>query len=292
MYLTHQKQATIRKIQEEQQKVQQLQQKQNAVLANSHNTQFTEEDFHNAFNKLTAAAVKYNKQSPSAGGLQAFECSSMPAHIFREQLKLTFNMKVTIPELFSLVNYFERDDTGEVNCSKFICSFLQIGFIERNQLIRNFQKMQRQKEQLAKKQLWDVDDPSQERNQNNDSNVVNFSFNEADFKTMLTKFLTVCTSYHDNRNSENINRLVVLQQAYLSPLGLKSVLKTVFNMKLSPKEVGAMVSYFDIYGKQQAHVQTFLNTLIQIGFKRKQYKVHYMSILYSMWRSLQCAHDW
>ena len=44
---------------------------------------------------------------PGAPCLEAFESQFMEAHVFKEQLKMAFHMKVTPQELGALMNYFD-----------------------------------------------------------------------------------------------------------------------------------------------------------------------------------------
>lgn len=78
--------------------------------------------------KVTEAAVKYDKNSPSAMSLTAFEGSSMPPHVFKEQLKRVFNIKLTAAELGALMKHFDKDGDGTVDCAEFLIAFFKKGF--------------------------------------------------------------------------------------------------------------------------------------------------------------------
>ncbi|RYH16195.1 leucine-rich repeat domain-containing protein [archaeon] len=269
----------IKRERREREKLHAAEKKQNAVLSNMHNVQYNEEDFQSAFQKLTEAAMKYNKDSPGAACLQAFESISMPAHIFKEQCKIAFNIKLSLPELFSLVNYFEREHTGELDCVKFITNFLQIGYMERNNLIRKFHKVQRQKKEEERKALIIRDEESLGLNQN--MNIVNYTYNENEFTSMMRKFVHIAVTYNSHRvnynGSTSINSLLVFQRQYLAAFDFRSILKPVFGIRLTPKELGAMVSFFDIFNRKQVHVQTFLNALVQTNFKHRQFMDAYVN---------------
>eukprot|EP01039_Chlorochromonas_danica_P002407 gene2407-2639_t len=258
-------------------------------------------DFQTAFGKLRAAAIKYNKDSPSAGGLNAFEAATMPPHIFKEQLKLVFHVKVTVPELFALVSFFQPDGQQqgqqqqqqqgvsqqglEVDCSKFIITFLQMGYSERNRLIQEFRKknkelqQQQQQGQLqgSNKQLIagygsDAGGGGAAAGGGGGGSIVNYTFTEDDMKTMLTKLVSICLT-QTSRSGYNPNQLMTLQSIYFTPQEAKHILKSMYNIKYTPCELGAFVSYFDMYNHHSVHVQTFFNTLLSIKFKYKQFKV-------------------
>lgn len=56
--------------------------------------EFTPDEEVSALRKLTAAACRYDRNAPGAMGLEAFEGKDMAPHVFKEQLKMTFNLKV------------------------------------------------------------------------------------------------------------------------------------------------------------------------------------------------------
>lgn len=69
--------------------------------------QFTPEDKETAVAKLRAAAKLYDKTTPGAMSMKAFEVKEMPPHVFKEQLKRLFNLNVTPAELGALMNVFD-----------------------------------------------------------------------------------------------------------------------------------------------------------------------------------------
>lgn len=89
--------------------------------------------------------MRYFRNGAGSVGLDAFEAATMPAHIFREQLKMVFNIKVTLPELFALIAHFDKTGCGEVPCKAFLTEFLRLGFEEREHL-----RLQWRKEALEK----------------------------------------------------------------------------------------------------------------------------------------------
>lgn len=71
---------------------QQKNEKQETQIAIHLTDNFTEEDLQSAVKKIIDAAVKYDRLMPGAVQLDAFESEYMPPHVFREQLKLVFNV--------------------------------------------------------------------------------------------------------------------------------------------------------------------------------------------------------
>lgn len=69
---------------------------------------YTEEEFQSALSKLTTSAMKMSRIDMTGNGLEAFEPVSIPPHVFKEQLKLVFNVKVNNNELAALMDYFDK----------------------------------------------------------------------------------------------------------------------------------------------------------------------------------------
>ena len=85
-----------------------------------------------AMNKLIEAAWRYDKNTAGAPCLDAFEAKDMPAHIFEDQIKKAFRMKLTPQELGAIMHYFDPIDSGMIQCDSFLKQFIRIGknFIE------------------------------------------------------------------------------------------------------------------------------------------------------------------
>jgi Ca2+-binding EF-hand superfamily protein len=220
--------------------------------------EFAETDFQSAFFKLTLGAIKYDRSLPNAMNLTAFEAVSMPPHIFREQLKLTFNVKVTVPELWALMSYFDKDNTGEINCKKFINQFLRTGYEERNRIKEQWRLMKLAKEETVKQK---------EVEQKKEKELLaykecDFDFSENDFNNALYRFVLLCSSI--DRRSIGPAGFLAFESESLNPAEFREMLKRTFNFKINSRELGALVQYFDVYSKKTVHCSTFLNTFTQI----------------------------
>uniref|UniRef100_A0A7S3MK82 Uncharacterized protein n=1 Tax=Spumella elongata TaxID=89044 RepID=A0A7S3MK82_9STRA len=227
---------------------------------------YTEADFQSAFQKLTTGAMKYDRAGPGAVGLNAFEAVSMPPHIFKEQLKLVFNVNVTLPELWALVAYFDRDQSGVVNCKHFLTQFLRTGLEERIRIRQTWRKEEeerrlkdKQKEEMAEaekvKKAWAE---------------VDFEFLEPDFDSMINIFVDMCFNF--DRRQLGPAGLSAFQVDSLNPAEFREMLKRTFNLKLTARELGAMVTYFDSKGKKVADCAMFLNAVVQVRVQCEEFK--------------------
>jgi hypothetical protein len=51
----------------------------------------------------------------------------------------------------------------------------------------------------------------------------------------------------------------------LNPAEFREMLKRTFGLKLTARELGAIVTYFDPLGKRVANCSMFLNYIVQVG---------------------------
>jgi Ca2+-binding EF-hand superfamily protein len=228
---------------------------------------YTEADFQTAFEKLTTGAMKYDRSGPGAVGLDAFEAVSMPPHVFKEQLKLVFNVNVTLPELWALVAYFDRDNTGVVNCKHFLTQFLRTGLDERIRIRQGWRK----EEILKREKDKQLEEAKEAEKAKRAWAEVDFDFLEPDFDAMLAKLVDMCFNF--DRRQLGPAGLSGFEVDSLNPSEFREMLRRTFNLKLTSRELGAMVTYFDSRGKKVADCAMFLNSVVQIRVQCEEFKV-------------------
>ncbi len=128
------------------------------------NFTFTEEDKERAIVKLRTAAKLYDKTTPGAMSMKAFEVKEMPPHIFKEQLKRVFNLNVNPPEMGALMSVFDGmswyfcietffhslylvNGDGVITCEEFTKVFINMGFEEREKELKAAIEKQKRYEQ-------------------------------------------------------------------------------------------------------------------------------------------------
>jgi Ca2+-binding EF-hand superfamily protein len=259
-----QKHLIARRLEEEKRKLEILD-KKTSIVSGSSNHDFTEADFHSAMAKLTHAAFKFDRSLPGAASLNAFEVISMPPHIFKEQLKMIFNIKVTLPELWALVSYYDRDNTGEINCKSFISQFLSTGFAERERVTRKWRKEKQQKKMLEEK----LQAQKEEEKYKKAWSEVDFDFLESDFDSALWKFLMI--GFNFDRRQVGPNGLKFDVETW-NPAEFREMMKRTFNAKISARELGAFVNYFDTQQNRTVHVSTFLNMFTHVRVDCEEFK--------------------
>ncbi|KAG5187695.1 hypothetical protein JKP88DRAFT_253942 [Tribonema minus] len=117
---------------------------------------YAPEDMDSALAKLMEAAVRYDKSHPAAVGLDAFEGAKMTAPVFCEQLRRTFRIRLTPPELAALMQHFDKAGDGTVDTATFLLTFFKTGFRERARRLQEKRAAeQRQREAAdAERTAW------------------------------------------------------------------------------------------------------------------------------------------
>ena len=77
--------------------------------------------------KIIEASVLYDRYHPSAVQLDAFNGSVMAPHVFKEQLRRVFNVHLSPKELGAIMDHFDKDGSGEVDCAEFLLEFFKLG---------------------------------------------------------------------------------------------------------------------------------------------------------------------
>lgn len=266
--------------------------KANAIAAvlnlNPKDMSYKESDFQSAFAKLTLAAMKYDRSLPGAARLTAFEARTMPAMVFKEQLKLLFNVKVSMPELWALVSRFsdeDDEDTAEslikkessteqaevdnqpcLNCKRFVHMFLRTGFEERERIARTYRQRQRKSEQVATQQAVTA---ASEARHKAWTEGVNFSYLEEDIDFALLTLVQLCYGLDPRQLPEGG---LSFDEQFWSPAEFKDMLRRYFNVSFTPRQLGALICYFDHRGDHSVNVSIFLAAMTQLRVGTAGYK--------------------
>ncbi|CAM9818453.1 unnamed protein product, partial [Phaeothamnion confervicola] len=224
---------------------------------------FREEDDKSVMQKLTDAAVRYDKNHPSAMSLAAFEGAKMEPHIFSEQLKRVFHIRLTKRELAAAMSRFDLDGDGTVACNEFLLIFKLIGFEERHRIFRERrERVKRRAVQAAR--LAEIEKAEADRK--NDLQI-DASFSEADDNEAMSKITKAAIRY-DKHHPASVG-LDAFEGAEMPPHVFREQLKRVFNVRMTPKEMGAVMKHFDIDGNGNIACHEFLLRFFRKGFEER-----------------------
>jgi hypothetical protein len=217
-----------------------LEQKVVIKLVDTH----TEEDLASAKNKIMEAAVKYDRFMPGAVQLDAFECEQMKPHIFREQLKMVFNVQLTLNELSAFIRDFnnsdkETENDENINCAAFLINFFRVGFNEKEKRVREY---------WAKKKKHDDDRQRKKQEKREELEQKNYfkpvmEFTAADKESALTKMRFAAKQY--DKSMPGALSMKAFEEKTMPPHVFREQLKMVFNMQANAAELGALMSIFD-----------------------------------------------
>jgi len=227
---------------------------------------FTEEDKDKALIKLTTAATKYDKNAPGAMSLEGFEVKNMPATLFKEMLRRTFNLKLNGKETGALVSHFDKSGKKTVNCKEFLVVFLQLGITERAKFHKrmldkqNEENRQRELEE-ERKLLERVTRPTE----------LDKCYNELDQKSANAKLLAAAEGF--DKNHPAAPSLAAFDISTMTPGLFKENLKRCFNVNLTSKELGYVVQLYDTKNCGEVDSKEFLTRFLTMG-KKERFEKH------------------
>jgi hypothetical protein len=211
--------------------------------------------------------MKISRHEMGSASLEAFEPISIPPHVFKEQLKMAFNMKTTNAELSALMAYFDKEGKGEINCRDFLIQFFRTGLEERYRLRVAWRLEQKRKKEKDAKALAE----NEEKKYLRALKEVDYDFSEPEFDNALRKLVLMCHQF-DYRQLGPAG-WKAFQGATLTPSEFRETLKRTFNVKVNPQELGSLVTYFDAGLKGAVNCSVFLNVFVQLRVKCEEFKV-------------------
>ena len=222
--------------------------------------------------------------------MEAFATKYMKTFEFRETLKLTLNLKLNRKELGAVLDVFQKkeglskidenkgddeEDNKNINeiykakmskkvaCSDFLRYFLRLGIEGRDKE----KLLQRQKQvQKLKKKLLKKAEAAYKMSQEVD---YNFGLND---EQMALEKVRIASSKYD-RNAPGCVSLDGFEVDALSVADFKDLIRRVFNLNLTNKELGFVIQKYDSKKNGTVHCKTFLNDFLRLG-QEVRHKMH------------------
>ena len=192
---------------------------------------FAPADTDSALLKLREAARIYDIQIDQKRALRGFECAFMPPHIFRDQLKINWNITLSLPELAALIDKY-NDGDGNVQCDLFVKNFLTFMSEERDKEVRDVNERQKKAEEQRKLEQQRLEEEKAAKN----AKKVNFKYSEEDMASAETKLKEA--AYRFDRNMPGAPSLAAFASTSITAYDFKEQLKRLFNMFVTPRELG------------------------------------------------------
>lgn len=221
----------------------------------------TDTDKHSALSKLTIAAKKYDANHPSALGLDGFESATLSAGEFKELVRRVFNLKLNIQEAAALFQFFNQseDIVNEIKSAEFLRYFIQLGITERAKIVTEQIQKQRKENQEREEEHQKKIEALASRS----TFEVDTKFTEADKKSIMEKITTAAEGF--DKTHPAAPSLEAFDAAYMPPGLFRENLKSCFNIKASPKEIGYLMELFDTTKSGTVNTKDFLIKFQSLG---------------------------
>lgn len=166
-------------------------------------------------------------------------------------MKLVFNIALSLEELSAFIKNFNKDnDHGEnINCAAFLVSFFRAGFQERSNRLHNVWKEKKRIEEARR--MKELQDKKEQELKN--SLKVSFEFSEEDKERAIVKLRTAARLY--DKTTPGAMSMKAFEVKEMAPYVFKEQLKRIFNLQVTPAEMGALMAVFD---GECAHISTYI----------------------------------
>lgn len=198
-----------------------------------------------AFRKLTDAAGMYDRTFTGALPLDAFEVESMRPEEFKSNLKLAFNLHLTIPELTAIIKLLNKDrpEESNINCAKFLVIFMRLGVMERTKKLQNhWTEQQNTKDNTEQMKVRNEAD-FEGKNGLKVISVADLQFTENDREIAMCKLKEAAKMYV--MQSTGTVSLRSFDALHMPPHEFKEQLRRVFKITLSSGEVGSLLVEYE-----------------------------------------------
>ena len=216
--------------------------------------------FESARKKLEDAVYRYNPARDKLW-LKVFNATHIEKHLFRDQMKIGLGCRLSEIELEALLSQFTFERDGYVDGSAFLLLFkkIQSDFREKDTQTRlaNIRKVKEQ--EIADKLLTE-----NVISENRDKHKVDFDFSKREQKLALSKMTEAAAKY--DKNMPGAPSLEGFSGSSLTPSEFKDQLKQCFGIKVTAKELGALMRHFDINDDGFLTCQEFLVKFFRLGF--------------------------
>ena len=233
---------------------------------------YSELDQARAEEKLVIASTKYDKNAPGCPALDGFMCEYVTAGMFKELMKNVFNAKFNNKELAYLIKKYQvPEDPGKIPCSSFLNSFIKLGIEERHK--HHLAQLEKKKQNETRMQVEHVEKMNQQVTEAEKSLNIDWHFSEMNIDIAVKKLTAAAVKYDKSRGAS----LTSFDPIELSPAEFKAALFRTFNLKFSPKELGALVCKYESKsvnsarngGSGSINCKEFLNAFMQLGISER-----------------------
>ena len=204
---------------------------------------YTDDDYHSAIMKIVAEARLYHSEHVSAPDLSLFNGADMSVAEFREMLKRQTKILLTYQEIAALLPEIgSKTSPNKVNTSEFIIMFKKMGWSERQKMrTKQLEKIEKRNKEQKK-----VIEARREKMTTKLNEIVDYNFSQNDMDSAVEKMTEAAFKYDKNHpSSMSLDAFMGLNM----PPGLFcKMVQHTFNVRLTSKELGAIITLYDDNG--------------------------------------------
>lgn len=228
-------------------------------------TSWSKEQENSAIRKLANVAFNYD---PLKGGLRGFfDCTTLTAAEFKDLMRRNFEVYLTPEETGALLSMFDKDGLGLIDCKEFVYQFFRIGRNEKDTHFTRNMLLSHEKRQIQTERLERI------REQYERSVVAKMvPAKEKDKYSAFEKIRHAAVVYKgDSAFSGNLWKS--FESEALTPTAFKNLLKSNFEIMLSPGELDAVVKMFDVSGEGSVNCVEFITTFFRIALNERSHQL-------------------
>lgn len=188
---------------------------------------FSPVDLRTGNEKLKVASAMYDKNSPSSVSMDAFTAAFLDPLTFRNIMKSTLNLTFTPKELSALLAEYNNGD-GNVDCSKFMISFIKLGADERAKLKAIQLEKQRREDHHRKTEHERIMKEAEEKM----VLKISYKFTSEERSRAFVKLAEAAKKY--DRSHPGCMALDGFDCKEMSPAVFKELIRRTFNLVFTP----------------------------------------------------------
>merc|ERR1711871_1112397 len=220
--------------------------------------------------RVEHAAWCFDPGAPNAPNLDGFTSAALPPAEFKDLVKRAFNLKLTNKSLAACIRLFNSECDGKrVPCGEFIQYFIALGHELRDKERR--EQREKQKRMIAEAE---AEAAAIQKEKDNKMNLkVDMDYSPVDEASANQKLIEAATKF--DKGHPSAMALNGFDSKTLPAGQFREMVKTTFNLKLKPKELGALVKKFehpDKPGTGEIDTHTFLVKFNQMGIERRAHQ--------------------
>lgn len=187
----------------------------------------------------------------------------MDKEVFRDQLRRGLGIVLSAAEMEEILHLFDSDGSGTCDGGEFLVNFYRFRFEHRSKLLTERIAAEKRLKAIAEERVEKRKDEYEKKG----VVTVNYNFSQDTFDSAVEKIRSAAVKY--DRLMPGTVQLNAFDGSEMTPKVFKEQLKHVFNIKLTPDELGAVLHFFDKNGDGVINCAEFLIQFFRIAFEEK-----------------------